>query len=162
MNEMELLRELARETPLPARAELGGARARLVAAITTDPAAHATRPGQELGAHRVHGAVRPGDAGTAFGARGNPRSRRRAGVLRRTDLAVRLGCDVDAVAPGLQRVLQVRQGGAVAAAIADFRPLTAMTLPVSREMRSQPAGQVRAQRGMGLGTGYLARVALSH
>ena len=42
MNEMELLRELARETPLPARAELGGARARLVAAITTDPAAHAT------------------------------------------------------------------------------------------------------------------------
>jgi hypothetical protein len=37
MNEMELLLELAQETPLPAPAELGGARARLVAAITTDP-----------------------------------------------------------------------------------------------------------------------------
>jgi hypothetical protein len=42
MNEMELLRELARETPLPARAELDGARARLVAAITTDPATYAS------------------------------------------------------------------------------------------------------------------------
>jgi hypothetical protein len=38
MNEMELLRELAQETPLPAPAELGAARARLVTAITTDPA----------------------------------------------------------------------------------------------------------------------------
>jgi len=37
MNEMELLRELARETPLPAPAELDGARARLVAAITSQP-----------------------------------------------------------------------------------------------------------------------------
>ena len=34
---MELLRELAQETPLPAPAELEAARARLVAAITTDP-----------------------------------------------------------------------------------------------------------------------------
>jgi hypothetical protein len=33
MNEMELLRELAQETPLPAPAELDGARARLAAAI---------------------------------------------------------------------------------------------------------------------------------
>jgi len=42
MNEMELLRELAQETPLPAPAELEAARARLVAAITTDPATYAT------------------------------------------------------------------------------------------------------------------------
>jgi hypothetical protein len=39
MNEMELLRELAQQTPLPAPAELDGARARLVAAIAADPAA---------------------------------------------------------------------------------------------------------------------------
>jgi hypothetical protein len=42
MNEMELLRELAQETPLPAKAELAGARARVVAAITADPATYAT------------------------------------------------------------------------------------------------------------------------
>jgi hypothetical protein len=42
MNEMELLRERAQETPLPAPAELDTARARLVAAITTDPAAYGT------------------------------------------------------------------------------------------------------------------------
>jgi hypothetical protein len=42
MNEMELLQELAQETPLPAPAELDAARARLVAAITTDPATYAT------------------------------------------------------------------------------------------------------------------------
>ena len=42
MNEMELLRELAGETPLPAPAELDRARARLVAAITTAPATYAT------------------------------------------------------------------------------------------------------------------------
>src|SRR5271166_4404732 len=41
MNEMELLRELAQETPLPAPAELDAARARLVAGIATDPATHA-------------------------------------------------------------------------------------------------------------------------
>jgi hypothetical protein len=41
MNDMELLRELAQETPLPAPAELEAARARLVAAIATDPAAYA-------------------------------------------------------------------------------------------------------------------------
>ena len=39
MNEMELLREMAGQTPLPAPAELYAARARLVAAITADPAA---------------------------------------------------------------------------------------------------------------------------
>ena len=42
MNEMELLRELAQQTPLPAPAELDAARARLVAAIATDPATYAT------------------------------------------------------------------------------------------------------------------------
>jgi uncharacterized membrane protein (UPF0136 family) len=46
MNEMELLRELARETPLPAPAELDAARTRLVAAITTDPATYATATAQ--------------------------------------------------------------------------------------------------------------------
>jgi hypothetical protein len=39
VNEMELLREIAGQTPLPAPAELDAARARLVAAITADPAA---------------------------------------------------------------------------------------------------------------------------
>ena len=39
MNDMELLRELAQETPLPAPAELDPARARLAAAIAADPAA---------------------------------------------------------------------------------------------------------------------------
>jgi hypothetical protein len=38
MNDMELLRELAQETPLPAPAELDAARARLAAAIAADPA----------------------------------------------------------------------------------------------------------------------------
>jgi hypothetical protein len=42
MNEMELLRELAQETPLPAPAELDAARARLVGVIATDPATYAT------------------------------------------------------------------------------------------------------------------------
>jgi hypothetical protein len=46
MNEMELLRELAQETPLPAPGELDAARARLVAAITTDPAMYATAVAQ--------------------------------------------------------------------------------------------------------------------
>jgi hypothetical protein len=46
MNEMELLRELAQETPLPAPAELDAARARLLAAITTDPATCATAVAQ--------------------------------------------------------------------------------------------------------------------
>ncbi|MGO8957788.1 MAG: hypothetical protein ACLQFR_10515 [Streptosporangiaceae bacterium] len=38
MNDMELLWELAQETPLPAPAELDAARARLAAAIASDPA----------------------------------------------------------------------------------------------------------------------------
>ena len=42
MNEMELLRELAQQTPLPAAGELDAARTRLLAAITTDPATYAT------------------------------------------------------------------------------------------------------------------------
>jgi hypothetical protein len=46
MNEMELLRELAQQTPLPAPAELDAARARLVAAIATDPATYATAVAQ--------------------------------------------------------------------------------------------------------------------
>jgi hypothetical protein len=46
MNEMELLRELAQQTPLPAPAELDAARARLLAAISTDPAAYATAVAQ--------------------------------------------------------------------------------------------------------------------
>jgi hypothetical protein len=41
MNDMELLRELAQETPLPAPAELDAARARLVAAIASDQARYA-------------------------------------------------------------------------------------------------------------------------
>ncbi len=41
MNDIELLRELAQETPLPAPAELDAARARLVAGIATDPATYA-------------------------------------------------------------------------------------------------------------------------
>jgi hypothetical protein len=49
MNEMELLRELAQETPLPAPAELDAARARLVAAITADPAIYATAAAQATG-----------------------------------------------------------------------------------------------------------------
>jgi hypothetical protein len=39
MNEMELLQELAQQTPLPAPAELDTARARLAAAIAADPVA---------------------------------------------------------------------------------------------------------------------------
>lgn len=39
MNDIEMLRELARETPLAGLAELGPARTRLVAAIAADPAA---------------------------------------------------------------------------------------------------------------------------
>jgi hypothetical protein len=46
MNEMELLRELAQETPLPAAAELDAARAKLVAAITTEPTTYATAVAQ--------------------------------------------------------------------------------------------------------------------
>ena len=53
MNEMELLRELAQETPLPAPGDLDAARARLVAAITADPATYATAAAQ-ASVHQAH------------------------------------------------------------------------------------------------------------
>ena len=52
MNEMELLRELAQETPLPAPAELDAARARLVAAIAADPAAGRVTAVAEVAMHQ--------------------------------------------------------------------------------------------------------------
>jgi hypothetical protein len=52
MNDMELLRELAQETPLPAPGELDAAQARLAAAIAADPAAHsAAVPDATTGRH---------------------------------------------------------------------------------------------------------------
>ena len=48
MNEMELLRQMAQETPLPAAADLDAARARLAAAIATDPAAGGSTAGAEV------------------------------------------------------------------------------------------------------------------
>jgi hypothetical protein len=66
MNEMELLRELAQETPLPAPAELDGARARLVAAIAADPVAGrvpavaaATMSGRSPASGQPAGPLRP-------------------------------------------------------------------------------------------------------
>jgi hypothetical protein len=61
MNEMELLREMARETPLPAPAELDAARARLVAAITTDPATYATAVAQVTTSQPDPSADRPAE-----------------------------------------------------------------------------------------------------
>ncbi|MDQ2812588.1 MAG: hypothetical protein M3Z75_12150 [Actinomycetota bacterium] len=61
MNEMELLRELAQETPLPAPGELNAARARLVAAITTDPATYATAAAQATASQPSPYAGQPGD-----------------------------------------------------------------------------------------------------
>jgi hypothetical protein len=61
MNEMELLREMAQETPLPAPAELDAARARLVAAITTDPAAYATAVAQVTTSQPGPSADRPAE-----------------------------------------------------------------------------------------------------
>jgi hypothetical protein len=51
VNEMELLRELAQETPLPAPAELDVARARLAAAIAADPAAGRLTAVAEVATH---------------------------------------------------------------------------------------------------------------
>ncbi len=48
MNEMELLWQMAQETPLPAPAELDAARARLAATIATDPAAGGSTAGAEV------------------------------------------------------------------------------------------------------------------
>jgi hypothetical protein len=61
MNEMELLREMAQETPLPAPAELDAARARLVAAITTDPATYATAVAQVTASQPDPAADRPAE-----------------------------------------------------------------------------------------------------
>ena len=69
-------------------------------------------PGPELGAHRVHGAVRRGDAGPDRPLRlapGVPRECRSGGVRLdhpHADLAGRPRRGVAAVAPGLPRVLQ--------------------------------------------------------
>jgi hypothetical protein len=54
MNDMELLRELAQQTPLPAPAELDAARARLTAAIATDPAAGGLTPGVAASTYQPH------------------------------------------------------------------------------------------------------------
>jgi hypothetical protein len=54
MNEMELLRALAQETPLPASAELDAARARLVAAIAADPAAGRVTAGAAAATHQPY------------------------------------------------------------------------------------------------------------
>jgi hypothetical protein len=54
MNDMELLRELAKETPLPAPAELDAARARLVAAIAADPAAGRVAAGAAAATHQPY------------------------------------------------------------------------------------------------------------
>jgi hypothetical protein len=66
MNEMELLRQRARETPLPAPAELDAARARLVAAIAADPGAgrlpavpQATMPQHDGSTGQPAGPLRP-------------------------------------------------------------------------------------------------------
>jgi hypothetical protein len=61
MNEMELLREMAQETPLPAPAELDAARARLIAAITTDPATYATAVAQVTTSQPDPSADRPAE-----------------------------------------------------------------------------------------------------
>jgi hypothetical protein len=61
MNEMELLRELAQETPLPAPGELDAARARLVAAIAADPARYATAVAPATTGQPGPSAGQPGD-----------------------------------------------------------------------------------------------------
>ena len=56
MNDMELLRQVAQETPLPDPAELDAARARLAAAIAADPAGHAAAvPDATTGHHSPSG-----------------------------------------------------------------------------------------------------------
>jgi len=61
MNEMELLRELAQETPLPAPGELDPARGRLVAVITADQATYATAAAQATTSQPGPFAGQPGD-----------------------------------------------------------------------------------------------------
>jgi hypothetical protein len=55
MNEIDLLRQLTQETPLPAPAELDAARARLAAAIAADPAAHGAAVPDATGHHYPSG-----------------------------------------------------------------------------------------------------------
>ncbi len=76
MNDMELLRELARQTPLPAPAELDAARARLAAAIAADPAAGRGAPGAgaTLDQPAPSAASRPGRCGRLLPRRCGPRS----------------------------------------------------------------------------------------
>ena len=69
MNEMELLRELAQQTPLPAPAELDAARARLVAAIATDPATYATAVARVTAAQPGPSTGEPGRPAAASGSR---------------------------------------------------------------------------------------------
>jgi len=69
MNEMELLRELAQQTPLPAPAELAAARARLLAAITTDPATYATAVAQATTGQPAHPLRPPAPAPVRTAAR---------------------------------------------------------------------------------------------
>ena len=86
------------------------------------------RPGPELGAHRVHGAVRPGDAGPDQrlqpAAAGDPSDQRAVSRpdLPRAELAGRPRRGVAAVAPGLHRVLQAAgfRGGPAQAQMAEF------------------------------------------
>ena len=59
MNDMELLRQLAQETPLPAPAELEAARARLAAAIAADPAGHAAAVPDAATGHHPASAGQP-------------------------------------------------------------------------------------------------------
>jgi hypothetical protein len=65
MNEMELLRKLAQETPLPAPAELEEARARLLAAVAADPATSAASATSATSARSVAEATtgQPGSSG---------------------------------------------------------------------------------------------------
>jgi hypothetical protein len=60
MNEMELLRELAQETPLAAPAELDAARARLTAGIAVGPAVPAAAAPESTGGHPVPAGEQPG------------------------------------------------------------------------------------------------------
>ena len=59
MNEMDLLRQMAQQTPLPAPGELDAARARLAAAITADPATHATAGAEVTTSHPGPSTGRP-------------------------------------------------------------------------------------------------------
>jgi hypothetical protein len=72
MNEMEQLRKLAQETPLPAPAELEEARARLLAAIAADPATSAADPVTAATAPPAAPAVAGATAGQPDSFSGHP------------------------------------------------------------------------------------------